>query len=431
MEQKNPMVFQVVDTVKQQKDSYDLWKMCFNDTKEYMDNYFAWRLKENQILSLYDNEIMASMLHLNPYPIMISGKEIPSNYIVGVATRPEYRGNGLMRNLLTTALKNMYEEGHGFTFLMPAKDKIYLPFDFRYIYEQHRRKLRIKEEDLPFWLEEMDEVWAAEVHQESYDKATSIRVEKLDDSSTKELRELLIFVNKILASNEDIYTKRDEHYYRRLQGDMKSAGGNVLLIYDDNKIVGCTSYMLEGNYGEVTETIIEKEYTKEIFPLIVKEIAAHWMDCKTKDNTPWGQEELEITFLESEFIREKDLGSFKLKEEKNPIIMGRIVNLKKFMENMTAKEPLSITIKLSDPIIKENHGTWEFHFAEKINDKYYCKTTISHKEPELILDIGTFIEISMGYKKITELNDRNLTKETVEKLENINFFHKLLLNEIV
>lgn len=439
MEQKNKTEdYQIVDTGKQQRDSRDLWKMCFGDTEEFMDNYFSWRLKENQILSLYDDEIMTSMIHLNPYSLIFSGQEIQADYIVGVATRPEYRKKGLMRNLLTAALNTMYGKGHGFTFLMPASDKIYLPFDFRYIYKQRRRRIQIKADDLPAWVKEREkeEIQAAAINKKSdssiyKEKTENIRVKELDSSDLKELHHLISFVNKILALNEEVYTKRDAYYYKRLQADMKSAGGNVLLFYDDGEIIGCTSYMLEENRGEITESIIKKEYTQEIIRSIGKVINTRWNDPKSLYTGNDQRTDLEITFLESEFMEDAVLEDAGFLEQKKPIIMGRIVNLFEFMKNLTAREALSITIKVLDPIIEENHGVWEFHFSKKTDDRYFCDRMLPGRNPELTLDIGTFTEIFMGYRKITEFSKKGLTGETLEKLNKINFIHKVFINEIV
>ena len=42
------------------------------------------------------------MLHLNPYTMIVNGYEFPCNYIVAVATDPDYRHQGCMRALLET-----------------------------------------------------------------------------------------------------------------------------------------------------------------------------------------------------------------------------------------------------------------------------------------------------------------------------------------
>ncbi len=44
-----------------------------------------------------------------------------------------------MARLLERSLRDMYRAGEIFTFLMPAAEAIYLPHDFRTVYEQERK----------------------------------------------------------------------------------------------------------------------------------------------------------------------------------------------------------------------------------------------------------------------------------------------------
>ena len=44
-----------------------------------------------------------------------------------------------MANLLKQALRDEYRDGKTFTFLMPASESIYIPYDFRTVYEQNKR----------------------------------------------------------------------------------------------------------------------------------------------------------------------------------------------------------------------------------------------------------------------------------------------------
>ena len=101
------------------------------DEKAFVDAYYQIKAADNQILVAEDAGEIVSMLHRNPYTFRFRGKTVPADYIVAVATKRSYRHQGLMRGLLTRALQDMEEEKHPFTFLMPADEAIYTPFDFR------------------------------------------------------------------------------------------------------------------------------------------------------------------------------------------------------------------------------------------------------------------------------------------------------------
>lgn len=183
------------------------------DSKEFVDYYYTEKTKDNQIYVVEENGQICAMLHLNPYTLMVNGTEKEANYIVAVATREEYRNRGYMTGLMRKALRDMYESGQTFTFLMPAAESIYLPHDFRTVYEQEKRyyKKDIKEAD-------------------------DIVIMPAKEEDSKELSE---FVNAYLAGNYQVFAKRDEQYYQRLIKEYASDGGKLMLYCRNGKLVDC------------------------------------------------------------------------------------------------------------------------------------------------------------------------------------------------
>ena len=111
-----------------------LYKEAFpEDTEKFVDYYYTCKTRDNQILALEQDGELVSMVHLNPYTMIVNGFETPVNYIVAVATGKEYRHRGYMRLLLVRALQDMAARNMPFTFLMPASERIYAPFDFAWI----------------------------------------------------------------------------------------------------------------------------------------------------------------------------------------------------------------------------------------------------------------------------------------------------------
>lgn len=108
------------------------------DSKDFVDYYYEEKVKDNQIYVVEEDGEIQAMLHLNPYELAVNGSRKDVNYIVAVATRKSYRKRGFMAEMLKQALNDMYADGETFTFLMPASESIYLPFDFRTVYEQNR-----------------------------------------------------------------------------------------------------------------------------------------------------------------------------------------------------------------------------------------------------------------------------------------------------
>lgn len=114
------------------------------DAEGVSELYYQIKALDNRILVAEDQRAIVSMLHRNPYILRFRGSLVPADYIVAVATRVTYRHQGLMQALLTRALRDMYEEGRAFTFLMPADEAIYTPFDFRLMGNDDEEGLALK-----------------------------------------------------------------------------------------------------------------------------------------------------------------------------------------------------------------------------------------------------------------------------------------------
>ena len=101
------------------------------DEKAFVDAYYQIKAADNEILVAEEDGQIVSMLHRNPYTFRLRGESVPADYLVAVATKVTFRHRGFMRALLTKALMDMEEQKRPFTFLMPADEAIYAPFDFR------------------------------------------------------------------------------------------------------------------------------------------------------------------------------------------------------------------------------------------------------------------------------------------------------------
>ena len=61
------------------------------DSTSFVDYYFTEKTKDNVIYILEEEGAVRSMLHLNPYQIMVNGIEKTAHYIVAVATQESWR----------------------------------------------------------------------------------------------------------------------------------------------------------------------------------------------------------------------------------------------------------------------------------------------------------------------------------------------------
>ena len=186
------------------KETIPLWKACFpEDTDRYLDYYYQEKAKDNRILAKKEDGKIITMLHRNPYKIHMWDKLWEADYIVAVATEENHRGRGHMREVLTKALRDMNLEGRPFTFLMPAEEAIYLPFDFRFVWKKPRLVLKRPAEEI---------------------------LEKVPVSGEADWEKAGQFMEKWLAERSQIYTFRDTAYVRRLLRELESEDGELYFL---------------------------------------------------------------------------------------------------------------------------------------------------------------------------------------------------------
>lgn len=102
-----------------------LWKLCFEDSKEFTELYFNLRYKDEINNAIYEDGQMVAALQMIPYPMTFCNHIIPTSYISGACTHPDYRNQGLMKKLLTQAFIHMYNDGILLSTLIPAEEWLF------------------------------------------------------------------------------------------------------------------------------------------------------------------------------------------------------------------------------------------------------------------------------------------------------------------
>ena len=114
----------------------ELYQDIFNeDSDAFVSFYYEDRCRDNKIVISEQDEHILSMAHINPYHMMVKGKNVKIYYIYAVATDRAHRHEGHMREVLECAFREMQEEDIPFCFLIPVDEKIYEPFGFETIAE--------------------------------------------------------------------------------------------------------------------------------------------------------------------------------------------------------------------------------------------------------------------------------------------------------
>ncbi len=184
------------------------------DSQRFVDYYYTEKTKDNTIYVMEEDGGYHAMIHLNPYNMYINGKMKETDYIVAVATEEAYRRRGFMGKLLKAALQDMAEDGKFFTFLMPAAEAIYTPYDFRTVYEQ-----------------EPDRFDPTMEFDGDIRPATEADCKKLAETE-----------NRFLQQQFQVFAIRDEEYFKRLLKEYATEDGSLMTFFMGDEIVGSAPY---------------------------------------------------------------------------------------------------------------------------------------------------------------------------------------------
>ena len=98
-----------------------LWKVCFDDSEEFVEMYFGLRYKTEVNVAIQSGDEVISALQMLPYPMTFGGETVQTSYISGACTHPDYRSKGVMCELLSQSFARMLRNGVHFSTLIPAE----------------------------------------------------------------------------------------------------------------------------------------------------------------------------------------------------------------------------------------------------------------------------------------------------------------------
>jgi len=356
-------------------------KVFTEDSSAFIDYYYFLKAKDNDIFVVEKDEAMRSMLHLNPYQLHLGKKAFLGHYIVGVATETSYRKRGYMAALLHKALHYMYEKKEPFTYLMPAREGIYDPYDFEVVFQQKRYVYT-------------EEAFCQSSKLEDFLNNAQKSKEKRDitvrEANFLDVNAMSTFFHQYFPKKLDVYTCHDEDYYRGLLVELQAQSGGITLIFKDASLVALLPFYLEGS----------QVFLKE--PLFA-------LHCK------W------------DFLSE-------IEQDFKPNIMTRILHLPSFLKtlelNNYVAERLNLSLAVLDPILQQNSKIWRLETvgaSKKVRVK-------EAEDTDGVITIGALTSYLFGAKGIGEIieePDVKLSKKAQVELEKIKKFVRISLNEIV
>ena len=128
------------------RDDFDwlknVWKIAFNDPDEFINWNFEKNFSfENTLLAEKDG-VPASNMQLMEHNIILRGTEYPINYVSGVATLPEFRKMGLVREMFQFSFEEMKKRNQHISLLIPFNYEFYEQFGYKQCYNKTCRYIK-------------------------------------------------------------------------------------------------------------------------------------------------------------------------------------------------------------------------------------------------------------------------------------------------
>ncbi|MGL6106567.1 GNAT family N-acetyltransferase [Romboutsia sp.] len=365
----------------------EMWNYCFNDGQSFVDYYFNNKYKRGNTVVLDEGDEIVSSLQLNQYKIKLNNKIYDTSYVVGVSTFPQVRGRGYMKNIMKFSLKELYKKGQLVSILMPIDYRLYRKYGYEHCYDQLEYNLDI--EDLRrFKL-----------------KGKLHKVEK------KHIGDL-VEINNLFLKNVNGNVIRDDSYYENIIKEIKSEDGHMY-IYEEDGYQGYITYFLNGENMFVRDLFYKNV---DALKSMLKFIYNHNTQCKKVTiSAPINDK---IRFI----LDNPKTCDIKIK----PFMMGRVVNLKGYLESLyiESNKKIDANLYIEDEFISENSGV--FNISLKNNKIKVNKVEENH---DVMFNINTITQLAFSYIDTEEaliLNDidKTSTKENVIELFKTIFIKK-------
>lgn len=312
-----------------------LWRLCFSDTEAFIEMYFRLRYNNEVNRVIRSGEEVIAALQMLPYPMTFCGEEVPTSYVSGACTHPDYRGRGVMRELLSQSFARMYRSDVLFSTLIPAEPWL---FDY-YASSGYAPVFQRIEQSVP-------------VFTLTSKSATGLSVEQ----TTAYQEDAYRYLSGKLAQRPCClqHTVAD---FKIVLEDLSMTGDSLFVARRDKEVVGVAVAYRYGTHTVVNELVADEEQVK-------KELLHH---------VRMADESETLTLL-----LPPDAGS-----EGVTFGMGRIINARRVLQLYAAAHPDEIwNIELTDDQLSVNNGYYYLY-------KGKCHATTEHRS-------GTYLRLTVA-----------------------------------
>ncbi|MGF2144649.1 GNAT family N-acetyltransferase [Vagococcus fluvialis] len=326
-------------------------KQAYIEKNKFIDNY----------VDEVDGEVLSQIVSY-PFEVTIKGQVMKMSGIGDVASYPETRGSGGIRNIFSTIFKDLHENGTELSYLAPFSQPFYRKFGYETVFDSE--EIRIPK---------------AVITQIKPEKKGKIKRVKWEDEETKAILKEIYrdTLEKVHGS-----VIREDYWW---QYTMIKKQKRVAICYDDNNMP--QGYLIYGLVGASEFQIFEMAY-RNSFALrkLMSFVSSHSGSFNEFVSTNLPDKAVLELFTEISGITRKTYS----------YMMVKIVNFKQFIEKYPFKEvekEADFYVEIQDNSCEWNNGI--FHLVIK-NGTATCEKVTEAKKIDYSGSIQHFTQVFMG-----------------------------------
>ncbi|MHA2008366.1 MAG: GNAT family N-acetyltransferase [Promethearchaeota archaeon] len=372
-------------TEKDREARIKLMRYAFETSRNTYDNLVMDKSPIDWYYGAFENEKLIATAGIIPFDIRMRSRDFKMHGVAGVASKPEYRNRGIVREIMIRMFKDMYDNDVPLSVLYPFKHSFYESLGYKVVDDHFAYEFKIS--DIIF-------------KKTNYYMKEVVRID--DDIRS---------VYDQAVSNFDYIAKRPEiQYFRRLYKN-----NYKFICYNENQPVGYITIV----FTKVGEETWLKHPEKT---MVIQE--SFWLDQAAKQTI--------FNFLWSHRDQRKYIAGFFSKNEniidhlKTPRITSRrvfdnsllrIIDVKTVLENLEyPRENFSIIFQISDEFCSWNNGFFNLKSNVQKNITVEYSETIKEKV-DIKIDIGHLAQLLAGFRTVQELLEFDFISVNDEKIE--------------
>ena len=384
--------------------------LCFHwehDTKELTpEEYFEKEMSnpptfdsvnwQNTWGTFDENSNMMGCLNIADFMVEFDGASYKMGGVGGVCTYPQYRRQGVIRGIFTKALPELYEQGYAFSYLYAFSEAFYRKFGYEPACHSKG------------WVFQMDTIPSA-----AYEGSFQIYRDKRD------LKDFEIAYEKF-ATQYNMCVHRNEYDWKNLTQANPFLGKKSAFLYRDAK-GEAAGYFIMNKVEEdgmqilhLSEIVFDSFETLKALLSFAKSFQSDYEAVRFRAPSI-----LELRYFCTDYSQSQS----KINLFQNG--MARVVNVKKVLEGAKYIGSGQVSLRIIDPIIKENQKNYQVEFAEgkcvQIKDtEFNPKTAV-----DISMTINQFTNAILGMYDIRDFEymDFELPYKNEEELKKV-FYKK-------